>query len=199
VARLCPPDGRRGHGQADYQRLTGDTRPSDLALWPQPGTDRPQLQSRPSKRWQPAAAPAGEDGGWQSAGSNSSRPNAIRERSLHIFDRSFAVTYWLQAVAIGIGLFGVAASFRRPGAGAAQGIRPARPPGPHAPPDSGRGGWRRRGVDGVGAAAGLLLGLAVSVVLVHVVNPQSFHWTMDLRVPLPRLLALCAAWCWRAR
>ena len=46
---------------------------------------------------------------------------------------------------------------------------------------------------GVGAAAGLLLGLAVSVVLVHVVNPQSFHWTMDLRVPLERLLALCAA------
>ncbi|NUN62121.1 MAG: hypothetical protein HUU13_13765, partial [Burkholderiaceae bacterium] len=27
----------------------------------------------------------------------------------------------------------------------------------------------------------------------HVVNPQSFHWTMDLRVPLVRLLALCAA------
>ncbi|HRA13504.1 MAG TPA: hypothetical protein PK238_02545, partial [Giesbergeria sp.] len=46
---------------------------------------------------------------------------------------------------------------------------------------------------GVGAAAGLLLGLAVSVVLVHVVNPQSFHWTMDLRVPVARLLALCAA------
>ncbi len=35
----------------------------------------------------------------------------IRATSLRIFDRSFAVTYWLQAVAIGIGLFGVAASF----------------------------------------------------------------------------------------
>ena len=46
---------------------------------------------------------------------------------------------------------------------------------------------------GVCAAAGLQLGLAVSVVLVHVVNPQSFHWAMDLRVPLARLLALCAA------
>ena len=45
----------------------------------------------------------------------------------------------------------------------------------------------------VGAAAGVLLGLAVSVVLVHVVNPQSFHWTMDLAVPGGRLLALCAA------
>ena len=46
---------------------------------------------------------------------------------------------------------------------------------------------------GVGAVAGVLLGLAVSVVLVHVVNPQSFHWTMDLRIPGWRLAALCAA------
>ena len=45
---------------------------------------------------------------------------------------------------------------------------------------------------GVGAAVGVLLGLAVAFVLVHVVNPQSFHWTMDLRVPAARLLALCA-------
>src|ERR1035437_6366866 len=35
----------------------------------------------------------------------------IRATSLRVFDRSFAVTYWLQAVAIAIGLFGVTASF----------------------------------------------------------------------------------------
>jgi putative ABC transport system permease protein len=45
----------------------------------------------------------------------------------------------------------------------------------------------------IGAIAGLALGLAVAVVLVHVVNPQSFHWTMDLQVPWLRLLVLCAA------
>jgi putative ABC transport system permease protein len=33
----------------------------------------------------------------------------------------------------------------------------------------------------------------VSLVLVHVVNPQSFHWTMDLAVPWTRLALLCAA------
>ena len=32
-----------------------------------------------------------------------------------------------------------------------------------------------------------------AVVLVHVVNPQSFHWTMDLLLPWLRLLVLCAA------
>jgi len=45
----------------------------------------------------------------------------------------------------------------------------------------------------IGSLAGLALGLAVSVVLVHVVNPQSFHWTMDLAVPWLRLGTLCAA------
>ena len=29
--------------------------------------------------------------------------------------------------------------------------------------------------------------------LVHVVNPQSFHWTMDMNVPWSRLVALCIA------
>jgi putative ABC transport system permease protein len=43
--------------------------------------------------------------------SSSRRPPTSAPRSLRIFDRSFAVTYWLQAVAIAIGLFGVAASF----------------------------------------------------------------------------------------
>ncbi|WP_312567405.1 FtsX-like permease family protein, partial [Diaphorobacter sp.] len=45
----------------------------------------------------------------------------------------------------------------------------------------------------VGAVAGTLLGLAVATVLVHVVNPQSFHWTMDLAVPWPRLGSLALA------
>jgi putative ABC transport system permease protein len=43
-----------------------------------------------------------------------------------------------------------------------------------------------------GALIGVVLGLAVSVVLVHVVNPQSFHWTMPLVVPGWRLAALAA-------
>jgi hypothetical protein len=34
----------------------------------------------------------------------------LRKLSLRIFDRSFAVTYYLQAVAIAIGLIGIAAS-----------------------------------------------------------------------------------------
>jgi putative ABC transport system permease protein len=117
----------------------------------------------------------------------------LRAISLRIFDRSFAVTYWLQAVAIGIGLFGIAASFsaqvlaRRKEFGllAHLGLTRAQILAVVA----GEGAaWTA-----IGSIAGLGLGLAVSVILVHVVNPQSFHWTMDLLVPWARLLTLCAA------
>jgi hypothetical protein len=62
--------------------------------------------------------------------------------------------------------------------------------GGRAPGQPGRGGT----VHHHGVAQGeQALGLGVSLVLVHVVNPQSFHWTMDLALPWARLLALCAA------
>ena len=45
----------------------------------------------------------------------------------------------------------------------------------------------------VGVVAGLSLGVAMSQVLIHVVNPQSFHWTMDTRLPLPLFASLTVA------
>ena len=44
-----------------------------------------------------------------------------------------------------------------------------------------------------GVLLGLGLGVAVSAVLVYVVNPQSFYWSMDLVLPWLRLAALSAA------
>ena len=169
----------------DYQRLTGDARANDLQLWLAPGAEAAQVQQaiRALAQRQNGAAGVIEFASAQE----------LRATSLRIFDRSFAVTYWLQAVAIGIGLFGVAASF------SAQVLARRKEFGLLA-----HLGLTRRQILGVvaaegaawtliGSVAGLALGLAVSVVLVHVVNPQSFHWTMDLLVPWLRLLALCAA------
>jgi putative ABC transport system permease protein len=49
----------------------------------------------------------------------------------------------------------------------------------------------------VGVVAGIGLGLAIGQVLIQVINPQSFHWTMDVRVPYALLgsvtIALIAA------
>ena len=183
-------DYARQHGAVvlatdDWHRLTGDMRINDLALWLQPGADTTAVQ----QQLRALAARHGMDGElieFASAGE-------IRAISLRIFDRSFAVTYWLQGVAIAIGLFGIAASF------SAQVLARRKEFGLLA-----HLGLTRRQVltvvtaegavwTAAGALLGLALGIAVSVVLVKVVNPQSFHWTMDLLLPWARLAALCAA------
>jgi len=183
-------DYARQHGAvvvplADYRRLTGDERVNDMALWLAPGADMAAVQR--------ALRGLAEREGLAGSLLEFAAPAEIRAMSLRIFDRSFAVTYWLQAVAIAIGLFGIAASFsaqvlaRRKEFGllAHLGLTRAQILAIVA----GEGAvWTA-----AGALIGLLLGLAVSVVLVDVVNPQSFHWTMDLLLPWGRLGALCAA------
>jgi len=170
--------------RADFVRLSGDTRVSDLALHLRPGASEDTVR----EALQSLAAQQGAQGLLEIASAGE-----IRAVSLRIFDRSFAVTLWLQAVAIGIGLFGVAASF------SAQVLARQREFGLLAHLGLTRSQVLRLvALEGLawttlGALAGLALGLAVSLVLVHVVNPQSFHWTMDLVLPWPRLAALCAA------
>jgi putative ABC transport system permease protein len=110
-------------------------------------------------------------------------PGELRALSLQIFDRSFAVTYLLEAIAILVGLAGVAATF------SAQTLARTKEFGMlrHL-------GVTRRQIiamllmegallGAVGVIAGIGLGLAMSQVLIHVVNPQSFNWTMETRLP----------------
>ncbi|GGH57822.1 hypothetical protein GCM10010975_17830 [Comamonas phosphati] len=173
----------------DYLRLGGSGQASEIAIWPQSAPEQSfaATQARIEQAVQ-ASQEAGTSPALEFVSSG-----ALRERSLRIFDRSFAVTYWLQAVAIGIGLFGIAASF------SAQVLARRKEFGLLAHLGLTRGNilavvaaeglaWTA-----LGAVAGTLLGLGVAVILVHVVNPQSFHWTMDLRLPALRLAALCAA------
>jgi putative ABC transport system permease protein len=45
----------------------------------------------------------------------------------------------------------------------------------------------------LGAAAGLVLGGGISLILIHVVNRQSFNWSMDLHPPYALLAGLSLA------
>jgi len=166
---------------ADYQRLTGDARLNDLALWLVPGAEPARVEAALKQA-------AGPDLPLEVASTA-----GLRALSLKIFDRSFAVTLYLQAVAIGVGLVGVAASL------SAQVLARRKEFGLLAH----LGLTRRQTAVLVGTEAaawlaagvliGVALGLAMAVVLVQVVNPQSFHWTMPLHVPLGRLLVLSGA------
>jgi len=48
-------------------------------------------------------------------------------------------------------------------------------------------------VTSLAIAIGLVAGLAIAWVLVDFVNPQSFHWTMDFRVPVLLVAGLIVA------
>ena len=47
-------------------------------------------------------------------------------------------------------------------------------------------------VSGIGLVVGLVLGFAMSLVLIHVVNRQSFHWGMEIHLPWQSLGLLSA-------
>jgi len=175
-------DYARQHGaivveRETYAALSGDRRANDAALWLKPGADAAAavaaLRALPGGSLLDVAG-VGE----------------IRRVSLAIFDRSFAVTYALEAVAVLVGLFGLASSVgaivlaRRREFGMLRHL-----------------GMTRRQIGAmlaaeggllalIGVAVGLALGGAISLVLIHVVNRQSFNWSMDLHPPYVLLAGL---------
>ncbi len=116
----------------------------------------------------------------------------IRSLSLRIFDRSFAVTYAMEAVAVLVGLFGLSSSL------GAVVLARRREFGMLRHLGLTRGQIRRMlAAEGallaaVGAFAGLVCGVAISLVLVYVVNRQSFNWSIELHAPFALLAGLTA-------
>ncbi len=158
--------------RAVYARLAGDTDATEARLWGRPGVSAALL-----------AAQVRECLGSLPSQGELVEPGELRSFSLRLFDRTFAVTYALEAAAILIGLAGLSGSL------AAQVLARRREFALLRHLGLRRGQVLRMLtsgtalVTGFGLALGCLLGLLVSLILVHVVNRQSFHWSMDLHVP----------------
>jgi putative ABC transport system permease protein len=178
-------DYARQHGallveREHYIALTGDRRASDASLWLAEGVTRAEAMRAIR------ALPGGE-------ALDMAEPGEIRAVSLEVFDRSFAVTYAMEAVAVLVGLFGLSSSLgamvlaRRREFGMLRHLGLRR--GEIAAMLAAEGGL----LAALGAAVGLALGAATSLVLVFVVNRQSFHWGMELHVPWALLAAFFAA------
>jgi putative ABC transport system permease protein len=159
----------------DYLALGGHFQPTDLALWPLPGQQAVvgNWLARWTGRYGLDLADSAE----------------IRQLSLSIFDKSFAVTYALEAAAMLIGLFGLAVTL------AASVWLRARELA-----TLGALGFDRRMLSravmlegaliaAVGLLIGLACGVAIGAILTHVVNPQAFHWRMPLHIPWLAVLA----------
>jgi len=168
---------------ADYQRLTRDDGRDQISVMVAPGQIAARVGRALFARLPPALREQTE----------MTEPATLRRLALTLFDRSFAVTYLLEAVAILVGLAGVAATM------SAQTIAREREFGMlrHL------GVTRRQlmtmlGIEGAtvgltGALAGIALGLILAQVLIHVINPQSFNWTMATRIPFGTLIGVALA------
>jgi putative ABC transport system permease protein len=174
------PGGSVVMDRATYVGLTGDRNATTAALWLREDAE-------------PEAIGAELRDALQRSGDyDVAIPGVIREKSLALFDRTFAVTYLLEAVAVLIGLFGISASTssqvlaRRGEFGMLRHLGVTRG-------EIGRMlAFEGAALGAIGVGAGLVIGAVISLILIFVVNRQSFHWTMDLHVPWLGLAALSA-------
>jgi putative ABC transport system permease protein len=180
-------DYARQHGAiamdaADYTRLTGDASRTGVSIAVRPGADENTV-ARAIRAGLPADV---------TAHAQITRPREIRARALALFDRSFAITYLLEAIAILVGLAGVAATVSAQTLARTKEFGMLRHVGVLRSQITAMLAVEGALLGVVGGIAGIGLGAAMSQVLIHVVNPQSFHWTMQTRLPW-RLLAAVAA------
>jgi putative ABC transport system permease protein len=161
-----------------YEAMTGDANVNEAALWVADDANVREVRDA-------LVAYAG--------GSDRLRvstPVELRRLSLATFDRTFAVTYALEAAAVIIGLAGLSAAL------VAQTLARTREFGMLRHVGMARGtigtmlATEGATLAAIGVAAGLFLGFVISLILIDVVNRQSFHWGMDLHVPWASLAAL---------
>ncbi|MBJ7475362.1 MAG: ABC transporter permease [Polynucleobacter sp.] len=166
---------------ASYQKMSGNQQYSGIALWlvnqANPATVLNALRT---------AIPQFRDQEFINR-------SDLRALSIKIFDRSFALTYALEITALLVAIFATATGFAGQallrqkeyalvyylGQSTAQ-----------------RTAWitTESGLLlGLAVIWGTLLGLLISQILIHRVNPQSFHWTMDTSVPYLALTTLMLA------
>jgi putative ABC transport system permease protein len=175
----------RQHGSvimstADYEAITGDRSRSSVSVWVEKGADTAQVIANIQRQ-----VPELTQLKWISA-------SDVRQLSLKIFDRSFAMTYALEAAALFVALFSVAAGvtgqllLRRREFGLLAHL----------------GLSHQDSLRLVSLEVGLLLAVAVvwasvlgglmSQILIHKVNPESFHWTMNTHWDVGQWLAISA-------
>ena len=109
---------------------------------------------------------------------------ALRAEVLRIFDATFAITYALEAIAIFVAIIGVAATLVTLTLERRRELAMLRQLG------AGRGQIRRMVVieaamlGMLSQGVGLPVGVVLSLILIYVVNVQSFGWTIQFHLPL---------------
>jgi len=154
-----------------YVKLTGDRLVNDVALWLARDAAIADVQRLLRGRLPDAA------------GFEIATTRELREISLRAFDRTFAITYALEIAAVLIGLFGVSVSFSAQALARRREFGVLRHLGMTRSEIGEMLGCEGALVAALGCVLGLATGWLVSLILTHVVNRQSFHWSMELHLP----------------
>jgi putative ABC transport system permease protein len=160
----------------DLAKVTGQASASDIAVWIASGSSSDAvikaIQTMP-----------------QLAQSEARSSEAIRAISLKIFDRSFALTYVIEAIAILVAIFGVASTY----AGEALSRKKEFGTLAHLGVRSNTVGqqiaFEALLAISLAVVWGATLGVGLAWILVRRINPQSFHWSMDFAWPTSLLLS----------
>jgi len=162
--------------QSTFARHFGDQRPTSLAIYLHPHVGAEAVRSEILKALGPGHRILVYSNG------------SLRSEVLRIFDSTFAITYALELIAIIVAILGVASTLltlvleRRRELSILRWI-----------------GAERRQVrkmvvieaaflGGVSQAIGIGVGLLLSLVLIYVINVQSFGWTLQFHLPVAFLL-----------
>ena len=169
---------------ARYAALWGDDAVSSIGIMVRDDTDRAEVFERVRDLTEALDAPV-----------LVALNDEIREQSLEIFDRTFAITHVLRLLAIGVAFIGVLSALMALELERRRDYAVMRATG-----------MTRRELtlliltqtSILGLAAGLLaipLGLVMADLLIGVVNLRSFGWTMEMRIPpLTLIQGVVLAW-----
>jgi putative ABC transport system permease protein len=161
-----------------YQALTQDRRRTDLALWLNADANPTEVLERLRTQF-----PTFKALEFRSS-------TDLRALSLTIFDRSFAMTYALEVAALLVALFTVAAGFAGQALLRQKEFALVQQLG-QSPLQLTQWISVESGLLlALAACWGTVLGLLMSQVLIHRVNPQSFHWTMETSLPAVAIVVL---------
>ena len=161
--------------RALYLAIFGDPRITSASVLAKPGVDANDLRRRIL-----AAA-----GGRFAFSISTNRE--LRKEALRIFDRTFAVTRALEAIAVGVAILGIANALLASAVERRRSFGLLRTIGASGPQIR-RATLLEALLTGVvGTTAAVAAGAAFAWLLLGVINPQSFGWTVALRVPLPAL------------
>ncbi len=161
--------------RALYLALFGDPRITSAAVLARPGVDANDLRRRIL-----AAA-----GGRFALSISTNRE--LRREALRIFDRTFAVTRALEAIAVGVAILGIANALLASAVERRRSFGLLRAIGASGPQIRRATLYEALLTGLVGTAAAAAAGAGFAWLLLGVINPQSFGWSVALRVPVPAL------------